>query len=209
MIEKINTEGYETISKPSENVITYLEKLLSDNEKPITVAEIGVGVGATSVEIVKRLRECDSFYFFSYDWEVEELNDDLKDADWCKCKLYPVGNSTKTYDSYNWPLSKLCLEGNVSFDLAYLDGGHTLFCSGLGAVLLKKLIKPEGILIFDDVFWTQQHLDPSVHDKVLEGYTLEQFETPQIKMVIDLFMEDDEDWERQGDIEWQTVYKKK
>ena len=75
--------------------------------------------------------------------------------------------------------------------------------------MTKKLVKPGGILIFDDVFWTQQKLDPKVHDEVLEGYTLEQFETPQIKMVIDLFMEDDDDWQRQGDIEWETVYKKK
>ena len=64
MIEKINTKGYEFISVPSEKVIYFLENILELNNEPINVAEIGIGVGATSVEIVKRLRDNDSFYFF-------------------------------------------------------------------------------------------------------------------------------------------------
>ena len=64
MIEKINTSGYETISKPSENVVSFLEDILESKKGPVNVAEIGVGIGATSVEIVKRLRNIDSFYFF-------------------------------------------------------------------------------------------------------------------------------------------------
>lgn len=47
MIEKINMKGNETISKPSKNVIKYLKYLLELSEEPITIAEIGIGVGAT------------------------------------------------------------------------------------------------------------------------------------------------------------------
>lgn len=127
MIEKINTSGYELISKPSENVVNFLEDILESNEKTISVAEIGVGIGATSVEIVKRLRDIDSFYFFSYEEDVEELYSDLKGTDYCKCKLYPMGNSFAKFDSYNWSLSSLCLENTVMFDLVYLDGAHSFF----------------------------------------------------------------------------------
>ena len=211
MIEKINAKGYETISKASDNVINFLDDFLKSNEKPICVAEIGVGVGATSVEIVKRLRDIDSYYFFSFEHDVNELYSDLTSTDYCKCKLYPRGNTTAIYDSYNWNLSLLCLEDNVAFDLVYLDGAHSFFHDALATVLLKRLVTPGGILIFDDVFWSHQSSptqNPQKNPKILEEYTLEQIETQQIKMVIDLFMENDDEWERIGDINWQTVYRK-
>lgn len=211
MIEKINAKGYELISKASPLVISFLEDFLEANKKPLCVAEIGVGIGATSVEIVKRLRNIDSFYFFSFEEDVEELNDDLESVEYCKCNLYPMGNSNAKYDSYNWKLSSLCLENNVLFDLVYLDGAHSFFHDALATVLLKKLIKPEGVLIFDDVFWSHQKspsVNPDKNPKILEDYTREQIETEQIKRVIDVFMETDDEWERIGDINWQTVYRK-
>ncbi len=211
MIEKINTEGYEFISKPSEKVIHFLENILESNKEQINVAEIGIGVGATSIEITKRLRNNDSFYFFSYEQDVMELESDLKNADYCKCKLYPMGNTTATYDSYNWKLSSMYLENEVSFDLVYLDGAHSLFHDGLATVLLKKLVKPGGLLIFDDIFWTYKNsptLNPEICPETGENYSEEQIEAEQMKLVLDLFMENDENWARIGDIEWQTVYRK-
>ena len=86
------------------------------------------------------------------------------------------------------------------------------FHDALATVLLKRLIKPGGILIFDDVFWSFQKSptsNPEVNPKILQDLTQEQIETEQIKRVIDLFMENDDGWERIGDIKWQTIYKKK
>ncbi|MBQ6813451.1 MAG: class I SAM-dependent methyltransferase [Methanobrevibacter sp.] len=188
-----------------------MDELLASNEEPITVAEIGIGIGATSVEITKRLRETDSYYFFSFKEDVKELNADLRNTDYCKCNLYPMGNSHATYDSYTWNLSSLCLKNNVKFDLAFLDGAHSFFHDALAAVLLKKLIKPGGVLIFDDVFWSHQK-SPTQNSKQkpqhLKDFTIEQLETEQIRRVIDLFMENDDEWERIGDIEWETAYRK-
>ena len=211
MIEKINSDKYKLVSRASENVLYFLEEFLKSEEGPICVAEIGVGVGATSTQIVKRLREDDSFYFFSYDVDVEELDSDLKATDYCKCKLYPMGNTKAFYDSYNWNLSKLCLEKKELFNLAYLDGAHSFFHDGLAAVLLKKLIKPGGILIFDDVNWSHQKsptVRPDKRPRTLQEYNEEQIKTPQVRRVIDIFMEDDECWERIGDIKSQAVYRK-
>lgn len=67
-------------------------------------------------------------------------------------------------------------------------------------------------MIFDDVFWSFQKSptsNPEVNPKILQDLTQEQIETEQIKRVIDLFMENDDGWERIGDIKWQTIYKKK
>ena len=211
MIEKINTSGYEFISTPSENVISFLEAILESNKEPINVAEIGIGVGATSVEIAKRLRDIDSFYFFSYENDVKELDADLKATDYCKCNLYPMGNSTAIYDSYNWKLGFLYFKNNVMFDLVYLDGAHSFFHDALATVLLKSIIKPGGILIFDDVFWSFKEsptLNPDKRPQTLKEYSMEQIETYQVKMVIDIFMENDDDCERVVDINWQAVYRK-
>lgn len=211
MIEKINASGYETISRPCEHIVVFLEDFLESNEEPISVAEIGIGIGATSVEIVKRLRDIDSFYFFSFEQDVEELDADLKATDYCKCKLYPMGNSTATYDSYTWNLSSLCLENKRMFDLVYLDGAHSFFHDALATVLLKRLIKPGGILVFDDVPWSHQKSptqNPEKRPQVLEDFTMEQIETEQIRRVIDIFMENDDEWERIGDIGWRASYRK-
>lgn len=210
MIENINQKGFEHSSKPSVNVIKFLEKFI-ESPKPITVAEIGVGVGATSVEIVKRLRNIDSFYFFSFENDVRALETDLKNLDYCKCTLYPMGNSHKVYDSYNWNLSSLCLENKMLFDLVYLDGAHSFFHDALATVLLKRLIKPNGILIFDDVEWTfgkSPTVNPEKRPQTLNELTPEQIITPHVRRVIDVFMETDNDWERIGDIAYQTVYRK-
>ena len=67
------------------------------------------------------------------------------------------------------------------------------------------------MLIFDDVFWSYQKspsANPDKNPEILEDYTREQIETEQIKRVIDTFMETDEEWERIGDIKWQTGYRK-
>jgi len=211
MIEKINTKGYESISTPSKKVIYFLDNILESNNEPINVAEVGIGIGTTSIEITKRLRNNDSFYFFSYEHDVRELEYDLKNKDYCKCKLYPMGNTTATYDSYNWKLSSLCLENDRLFDLVYLDGAHSFFHDGLATALLKKLVKPGGILIFDDIFWSYKMsptVNPEIHPETSKNFSKEQIETAQMKLVIDLFMETDENWERMGDIEWETAYRK-
>ena len=42
---------------------------------------------------------------------------------------------------------------NEFFDFAYVDGSHTAYDVLEDAVLLHKLIKPGGVIIFDDYLW--------------------------------------------------------
>lgn len=110
MIEKIGKEGFETLSEYSVDVIRVLKDKKKVDKKRICVGEVGIGIGATAVEIVKNLGEQDKYYFFGFEEDVAELNEDLKKKEYCRCSLYPKGNTHKTFDSYCWSLGKMLQE---------------------------------------------------------------------------------------------------
>ncbi|MBR3298105.1 MAG: hypothetical protein IKI64_02765 [Clostridia bacterium] len=215
MIERIGTPKYLHVSQPCKEVLLLLGYLRCIAKGPITVAEIGVGQGATSVEIVKLLRTSDSFHFFSFEDTVRELYADLRGLEHCKCKLVPFGNSRKYCDSYCWNLAQLCLSDSGKgglYDLVYLDGAHSLVFSGLGCALIKKLMKPGGLLVVDDVMWTydvMRERDPDEFKKLCEMYTDEQMKTAQIEMVVNIFLADDPDWKPVMKTDERVVYRYK
>lgn len=199
MLEKINQKGYETISVPCNEVLELIKELKKSTE-PISVAEIGIGVGATANEIVKCLDASDDYYMFSFERDVLELYEDIKQKDYCLANIYAMGNTNKTYDSYNWTLAKLFLlkEKQSFLDLTYLDGAHTFFHDGLACCLLKDMTKEGGIIVFDDINWSYAKSpasNPERKPDVLKWYTQEQIEACQIAMVVDIFMKDDRNWQ--------------
>lgn len=199
MLEKINQKGFETISQPCKEVLELLSKMKQTSDS-ISVAEIGIGIGATANEIVKYLGATDDYYMFSFEKDVLELQSDLKQTKYCLSNLYAMGNTNKTYDSYSWSLAKLYLsKGRQSFlDLVYLDGAHSFFHDGLACCLLKKMTKVGGIIIFDDIDWSYASsptVNPEKRSITAVNYTQEQIETCQIAMVEDIFMKDDDNWE--------------
>ena len=58
--------------------------------------QVGVEeVGATASAIVKLLDEADSYYMFSFEADVKDLEEDFHKADYCKAKVYAI---TSEYD---------------------------------------------------------------------------------------------------------------
>lgn len=70
MIEKVG--NVEPMHK-----ITELAQEIMKSKDNVAVAEIGVGYGATSVEIVRNLRDTDTYYFFDFQHIVQGLLNDL------------------------------------------------------------------------------------------------------------------------------------
>lgn len=204
MIEKIGAKGYETISRASGEVLTMLERIKREQEGNVCVAEIGIGIGATSVEIFKKLDAKDKFYLFSYESHVEELIRDLTELNSKNIELIGKGNSTKIYDSYSWTLAKMVLNmieegGNGIFDLVYLDGAHAFFHDSTACCLLKKLINIDGYIVFDDMYWSiakSPTQNPTKKPEMLDKFTLEQVETCHVEMVVKLFMEPDKQFQQ-------------
>lgn len=109
MIEKIGQEGFETISTPCKELLDLVEVMKTERES-ISVCEVGVGIGATAVEVIKRLTEKDKYYMFGFDTAVEELTQDLEKSEFCRANIIPMGNTNKLYDSYSWPLAMLLIK---------------------------------------------------------------------------------------------------
>lgn len=212
MLEKLDFPEYATISVAADNVIKKIRELKTEGGGNLCVAEVGVGIGATSVEIVRLLDKNDTYYIFDYADTVSELKTDLEQLDFFQTTIYAYGNSTKTYDSYVWSLAKLWQEskGKELFDVSYLDGAHSFFHDGLACCLLKKLCKRGGILFFDDIVWSYS-MSPPMLSFGTKNFTTEQVETCQVAMVVDIFMKDDEEWEYLEDYstEYRVAFRKR
>ena len=195
MLEKISLPEYVTVSTGAEEVIRKVRELKAEG-KNLCVAEVGIGVGATAIEIVRSLDENDTYYMFDFEDNVQELKTDLEQLDFFRTTIYAYGNSYQTYDSYAWTLAKLWQESKDKelFDVIYLDGAHSLFHDGLACCLLKKLCKRGGVLFLDDIDWTYC-VSERMREFGLRNYTAEQVQTCQIDMVADIFMRDDKEWE--------------
>lgn len=165
------------------------------------VAEIGIGYGATALQILKLLGEGDVYYVFSREGDIKDFVEDLQTYDFgIKCRVVACGNSNYALDSYNWNLSNMVFEMRERhkagiFYVVYLDGSHTLVHDGLAVCLLKELIKDGGYLVLDDLFWSFAK-SPTVRQVGFKMFPKEQAEDCQIFRVQELFLTNDPNWER-------------
>lgn len=189
--------GKDINSIPAWEVLEYVNKKREIN-RPISVAEIGIGIGATAVEICKSLDKEDKYYAFDFEDKINLLFEDFGKLPDIVCELYAEGSSPKVYDSYNWNLSKMVLgmqEKQIDgiFDVVYLDGAHTFWVDGLACCLIKKLIKKDGYIIFDDLNWSIKKHHPNASE-FCELFTDEQLSDCQIRRVVNIFMQQDDNF---------------
>lgn len=167
----------------------------------ITVAEIGIGVGATALPALMILEKGDTYYAFDFQDRLSDFIDDLQARNFgITCKIIVEGNSHNEWDSYNWNLSNIIFQMRKQkqagiFDAVYLDGAHTFFHDGLAVCLLKELIKDGGFLILDDLFW--RFAGGRYGEKAGPGrLTREQMEDYQILRVQEIFLSNDPNFEK-------------
>lgn len=181
----------------------------------ITVAEIGIGYGATALQVLQMLDADDVYYAFDFANNLKDFADDLQARDFgIKCEVVLAGNSHDEWDSYNWNLSNMIFRMreqhlNGIFDAVYLDGAHTLLHDGLAVCLLKELIKDGGILILDDLYWTFS--DSNWGSSFAPGrLPKEQMDDTQILRVQELFLSNDPNWEKLSQPDnWRGVFRKR
>ena len=185
-----------TVFLPCKEFVNIVDGLKRQNRK-LSIAEVGIGYGATAVEVCGLLGEKDEYYCFDFQKSVDGLISDLRKMKNIACQLKGYGNSTKTWDSYCWGLSDLIYEMRDNgqdgiFDAIYLDGSHAFPIDGLACCLLKELCKQGGYIVFDDMEWTWENYE----DIAKKLFTTTQMKECQVSRVVNMFMLRDERFER-------------
>lgn len=191
MIEKIaNKQGNWQACK---EMIKCVEKLKKE-KGCVTVAEIGVDIGATAVEVINLLKKGDKYYYFDLPEKISELSKDFKGLG-SEADIIGISNTMKWRDSYSWSLVKLFLnEENIRFDVVYLDGVHDFLHDAAATSVIKEMMNPGGIIIFDDIGWNFANsptTNPNKNPIVKEMYTDEQISSCMVDYVVKCLMDPD------------------
>ena len=95
--------------------------------------------------------------------------------------------------SYTWELLKMMRSTKPpQFDFCYFDGGHTWDATGFGFVLVDRLLKPGGWIIFDDLDWTiEKSLESSPQrESIYRKYGSDERTTPAVRLVFETLVKD-------------------
>lgn len=91
--------------------------------------------------------------------------------------------------SYTWQLMKMLDQPSPpQFDFCFIDGAHSWAVDGFAFLLVDKLLKPGGWLLFDDLNWTYSTSFGLKNSKMVATMSEEERITPQIKKVYELLV---------------------
>lgn len=211
MLEKIGRPGFETISTPDAVVLECLDDVMSRKVDPV-VYEVGVGVGATTVELAKRMNNSGSLLLFSREPDVLELAADLKRLGFTNVQDQ-WGSKTATYSGYHFDLAVGFVNNALPrFDLAYLDGGHVFHLDAAAACVLKELALPGGFLILDDYYWSLEKsptLNPTARPQTAKEYDEAQIKECHVSLVCRALIDVDPRFEFLGLQKNTAVYRRR
>lgn len=206
MLEKLNTPGYETISAPSPDAVEVLQRVKAATKGPIVAAEVGVGIGATTIEFLKVLGGSGELHLFDREPLLSEVIADLQTLPTAEgITFVNHGNESKMYASYAWELATMARRRDrkklpvAMFDFAYLDGAHTFHHDAAAMNVLKRMIKPGGYLVIDDMTWSfngSASANPKNRPALARDYTAEQLKLPHMALVVDVFLRHDIEFEQ-------------
>ena len=212
LLSKIPDDPF--VAEPCPEFLQAVIEQKKSHPEGISIAEVGIGLGATTLATSLLLSEEDRYYCFDLATSTEALAEDLQKIPDIKCKIILLGNSNRVWDSYNWALSDLAIKMHLDgrdgiFDAVYLDGAHVFIHDALATCLIKQLVKPGGIFILDDVpiKVTDFNRDMEFLDTLM---TPEQIATQQVLRVQEIFLSHDPNFECLSKFdEWRSVFRRK
>jgi predicted O-methyltransferase YrrM len=201
MLERLTDPRFKAISQPCPQALDLVTRVMADRPAPV-IAEVGIGIGATSSALCQLLGDRGEVWFFDFEDRVTELATDLRAAGHANIRIF--GNSRATYDGYGWTLAILLRrtrdrQPEGLFDFIYLDGAHVCHHDTLAAVCAKALLKSGGYLLMDDYDWSiasSPTMRPSVNPTIRQHYTEEQIELSHVEMICALLLDNDPQFER-------------
>lgn len=196
MSARLTDPHHKAISKPSRDALALLRGVLRQRPAPV-VAEIGVGIGATTRELARLLNHQGELHLFDHEDVLETLMAELRAEGWPDIRTHP--NGRKLFESYSWTLALLLREMRARgedgvFDFVYLDGAHVWAHDAPAALALIPLLRPGGVLLLDDFRWTlaaSPTLNPERHKPTAANYAPGQIETPHVALICEVFLDHD------------------
>jgi predicted O-methyltransferase YrrM len=191
----------------SQDAVEVLKMVLKEADGPAVIAEVGVGQGASTKPFMRLLNGAGGGELHLFDREpvLDNLMPDLQEQQsfaGVTVVLHP--NPAKTYASYAWELAKMARdldrEGRSVelFDFVYLDGAHAFHHDAAACAVLKRMLKPGGYLVLDDMRWTfnkSASANPTRRPEMADAYTEEQLDTPHVGLVADVLLRRDPEFE--------------
>lgn len=202
MISKRVPPGYEAVTRPSKDAVEVLQQVKQQAKGPVVAAEVGVAIGASTVEFLRVLGDHDELHLFDRETILKNLLDEISTLPNASI-VVPHANSLHLYASYAWELATMARNLDRAkkpveiFDFVYLDGAHAFHHDAAACAVLKRMIKPGGYLVLDDMHWTfnsSPTMNPSNRPEVAEQYTSEQLSTPHVTLVADVLLRHDRDF---------------
>ena len=170
----------------------WLNKLIT-TKKLYSVLEIGFHHGKSTALIAATLADAGQGELISIDRNlslklVPEAGELLRELN-----LDVTVKLIHAERSYTWELSKLiAMDHPPKFDICYFDAGHEWDSTALGFLLVDRLIKPGGWIVFDDLDWTIQN---SLKRRGLiakatrfHNYSQDEISTPAVRRVFELLV---------------------
>lgn len=128
--------------------------------KPRRVLELGFAHGTSSCYIAAALEENNFGSMLTIDHVRAQNREPNIHQLLEKTNLSPFVEARFCERTYNWELMKLIdqqtKDGLITpiFDFVFIDGGHTWDSDGFAFLLIDRLLRQDGWVLFDDVLWT-------------------------------------------------------
>jgi predicted O-methyltransferase YrrM len=195
------------IQSISTDAVQILRRVLKEATEPTAIAEVGIGIGATTKQFLRLVGKAGGGEVHLFDRQpvidtvVPELQK-LVTSD--AVTIVSHGNPDKQFASYAWELATMARDLQRAgrsvelFDFVYLDGAHAFHHDAAACALLKRMIKPGGYLVLDDMRWSfnkSASANPTKRPDLAEAYTDQQLETPHVGLVVDVLLRPDDAFE--------------
>lgn len=151
---KETSEELDGIFGMSYNQAAYLEKFIK-SKNISEILELGFAHGVSSCYIATILKDNGEGHLTTIDLTTANYREPNIEQLVKKLDLNKWISIYYEYESYNWRLMNFIEDFDEPiFDFCYIDGAHDWNIDGFSFLLVDKLLKPGGWIIFDDMYWT-------------------------------------------------------
>ena len=151
---------------------------LVQQERPREVLELGFAHGVSTCYFGAAAQELGNCHVTAVDIEASrDFKPSIEDLVE-KTQLSDVISIRRESSSYTWFLKKeieIQTQNNVcrpKYDLIFIDGPKDWTNDGCAFFLADKLLKPEGMILFDDYNWSYRGNEIAGGKKCTRGYVL-------------------------------------